>query len=180
MLKICGYSICVLLDMVFEQPFLTGVFPSEWKTRNIVPIHKNSDKQNIKNYYPVSLPLICGKVFERLIFNEMFNYVYVNKLISLKTSLASNLVIPVLINYYYEIFASFDNGLEVRSAFLDIPKAFDKVWHEGGIFKLKQSGISGEHLYMLSDFLSDRKKGLKIVKIRHGPIFMLEFLKDLF
>ena len=102
MLKICGYSICVLLDMVFEQPFLTGVFPSEWKTRNIVPIHKNSDKQNIKNYYPVSLPLICGKVFERLIFNEMFNYVFVNKLISLKTSLASNLVIPVLINYYHE------------------------------------------------------------------------------
>ena len=58
------------------------MFPSEWKTRNIIPIHKNSDKQNIKNYYPVSLPLICGKVFERLIFNEMFNYFFVNKLIS--------------------------------------------------------------------------------------------------
>ena len=99
---------------------------------------------------------------------------------SLKTSVACNLVIPVLINYYHEIFTSFDNGLEVRSAFLDICKAFDKVWHEGIIFKLKQSGISGEHLYILSYFMSDRKKGLKIVKIRHGPIFMLEFLKDLF
>ena len=40
----------------------------------------------------------------------------------------------------------------------DISKAFDKVWQEGFIFKLKQNGISGELLHVLSDFLSNRKQ----------------------
>ena len=57
----------------------------------------------------------------------------------------------------HEIYKSFDNGLEVRG-FLDISKAFDKVWHDGLIFKLKQSGISGDLLQILSDFLSNRKQ----------------------
>ena len=42
--------------------------------------------------------------------------------------------------------------------FLDILKAFDEVWHKGIIFKLKQNGISGKLLSVLSDFLKDRKQ----------------------
>ena len=52
---------------------------------------------------------------------------------------------------------SFDDGFEVRGVFLDISKAFDKVWHKGIIFKLKRNGISGKLLNVLSDFLKDRK-----------------------
>ena len=48
---------------------------------------------------------------------------------------------------------SFDDGFEVRGVFLDISKAFDKVWHKGIIFKLKQNGFSGKLLSVLSDFL---------------------------
>ena len=44
MLKICRDSICVPLEMIFKQALLTGVFPSEWKKGNIVPIHKKGDK----------------------------------------------------------------------------------------------------------------------------------------
>ena len=79
--------------MIFKQALLTGVFPSEWKKGNIVAIHKKGDKQNIKNYRPVSLLPIYGKIFERLVFNEMFIYFSASKLIS-KTSLVSNPVIP--------------------------------------------------------------------------------------
>ena len=82
MLKTCGDSICVPLEMIFKQGFLTHVFPFESKKRNIVPVHKKSDKQNIANYRPVSLLPICGKIFERLIFNEMFKYFSTNRLIS--------------------------------------------------------------------------------------------------
>ena len=78
MLKICGDSICVPLDMIFKQALLTGVFPSEWKKGNIVPIHKKDGKQNIKNYRPVSLLQIYRKVFERLILNKMFIYFSAN------------------------------------------------------------------------------------------------------
>ena len=66
----------------FKQVVLTGVFPSEWEEGNIGPISKKGDKQNIQNYRPVSLLPICGKIFERLIFNEMFIYFSANKLIS--------------------------------------------------------------------------------------------------
>ena len=56
------------------------------------------------------------------------------------------------------IYVSFDEGYEVPGVFLDISKAFDKVWHEGLIFKLKQNGISGKLLHLIKDFLSHRKQ----------------------
>ena len=62
-----------------------------------------------------------------------------------------------LLSITHEIFTSFDNGLEVTSVFVEISKAFDKFWHEGFIFKLKQNGISVELLHILSNFSSNRK-----------------------
>ena len=82
MLKVCGHSIYKPLEIIFNQCLETGVFPSEWKKGNIVPIHKKGDKQTLKNYRPVSLLPICGKVLERLIFNEMFEFFIESKLIS--------------------------------------------------------------------------------------------------
>ena len=129
MLKICGDSICVSLEMIFKQALLTGVFPSEWKKGNIIPIHKKGEKQNIENYRTVSLLPICGKIFERLTFNEMFKYFSVNKLFSKNQSgfEPGDPCINQILSITNEIFAPFDNGLEVRSVFLDISKAFDKV-----------------------------------------------------
>ena len=62
MLKICGDTICKPLELIFKQALTTGVFPSEWKKGNIVPCYKKGDKQNIKNYRPVSL-LLSAKIF---------------------------------------------------------------------------------------------------------------------
>ena len=63
MLKICRNTICKPLELIFKQALTTGVFPSEWKKGNIVPCYKKGDKQNIKNYRPVSLFPICRKFF---------------------------------------------------------------------------------------------------------------------
>ena len=49
-------------------------------------------------------------------------------------------------------------GLEVRGIFLNISKAFDKVWPDELILKLHQNGICGEMTNILEDFLSDKKK----------------------
>ena len=57
----------------------------------------------------------------------------------------------------HEIYKSFDKGFEVRGVFLDILKAFDKVWHEGLIFKLKHNSMSGNLINLLCDFLKNRK-----------------------
>ena len=58
----------------------------------------------------------------------------------------------------HEILSAFDMRLEVRGIFLDISKAFDKVWHDGLIFKVRQNGICGEIINILEGFLSGRKQ----------------------
>ena len=63
-----------------------------------------------------------------------------------------------LLSITHKIYNSFDEGLEVKSVFLDISKAFDKVCHKGLLFKLSQNGISGNLLDLLSSFVSDRKQ----------------------
>ena len=82
MLKLCGEAICRPLIIIFKTYLNTGKFPSEWKKGNIVPVHKKDDKQNVKNYRPESLLPICGKIFERLIYNVMYYIFSDNKLLS--------------------------------------------------------------------------------------------------
>ena len=74
MLKICGDSICRPLNIIFKTSLRTGKFPLECKKANIVPIQKKGDKQAVKNYRPVSLLPICGKIFEKLLYNEMLKF----------------------------------------------------------------------------------------------------------
>ena len=63
-----------------------------------------------------------------------------------------------------EIHVAFEDKtcLEVRAVFLDISKAFDKVWHEGLLFKLKQNGISESLLELLGSYLQNRKQRVVI------------------
>ena len=143
MLKLCGKSICKPLDLIFQSSIKQGKFPTEWKKAYVVPVHKKGDKQILKNYRPVSLFASCGKIFERLICNDLFEYFTENDLISQNQSgfKPGDSCINQLISITHEIYQSFDHGLEVRGVFLDISKAFDKVWHESFIYKLKQNGV---------------------------------------
>ena len=158
--KMCGKTICEPLESIFCEYLNTGLFPLEWKKANLVPVYKKGNKQCLKNYRPVSLLPICGKIFEKLIFNEIFKLFNENNLISPKQSgfKPGDSCINQLISITHEIYESLDAGLEVRSVFLDISKAFDKVWHEGVLFKLSQNGISGNFLKLLTDFLKNRKQ----------------------
>ena len=78
----------------------------------------------------------------------------------------------------HEICEPFGVGLEVRSVFLDISKAFNKVWHDVIIFKLTQNGMLGNLLNLLQDFLKERKQRVVLTsKSLHGKISMLQYLK---
>ena len=63
-----------------------------------------------------------------------------------------------LLAIMHEIFEAFDCNppVEVRAVFLDISKAFDKVWHEDLLYKLKSMRISGELYNLLENYLSGR------------------------
>ena len=130
-----------------------------WKKANVVLVHKKGDKQILKKYRPVSLLPICGKIFERLIYNNFFEYFIENDLIFQNQSgfKPGDSCINQLISITHEIYQFFDDGLEVKEVFLYISKAFDKVWREGLIDKLKQNGIKGNLLDTLTNFLNDGK-----------------------
>ena len=114
----------------------------------------------MENYRPVSLLPICGKIFDRLIFNSLFNYFIENNLLSPHQSgfIPGDSCVQKLISISHEIYNVLDCNLslEVRGVFLDISKAFDKVWHDGLIYKLKRNGITGDLLRLIQSFLSDR------------------------
>ena len=74
MLKILGKTICERLECIFREFLNTGLFPLEWKKANLVPVYKKGDKQSLKSYRPISLLPICGKIFEKVIFNGMFKF----------------------------------------------------------------------------------------------------------
>ena len=69
-----------------------------------------------------------------------------------------NSCINQLLAITHEIYKSFDACLDVTAVVLDISKVFDKVWHQGLLYKLKQNSISGNLLETLTDFLKDRKQ----------------------
>ena len=144
MIKICDTSICRPLKLIFQACLESGKFPNEWKKANVVPVHKKGDKQILKNYRPISLLPIAGKIFERLLYDRMFEFFIANNLISKNQSgfRPGDSCINQLLSITQEIYQSFNDNLEVRAAFLDISKSFDKVWNKGLIFKLKQNGIS--------------------------------------
>ena len=74
LLKICDSSIVRPLSIIFKNCLQSGSFPNNWKKSNVAPIHKKGDKQLLQNYQLVSLLPICGKIFERIIFNPIFEY----------------------------------------------------------------------------------------------------------
>ena len=96
--------------------------------------------------------LLIVKIFERIVYDNMLKYFLDNNhLIFLKQSgfRPGNSYINQLLLITHDIFTSFDNELEPRGAFLDISKAFNKVWHDGLIYKLKQNGIKDKLLCLL-------------------------------
>ena len=121
---------------------------------------KKNDKRLVNNYRPISLLPIFGKIFEKIIFNRVYNFLLNENLLNPNQSAfrPSDSCINQLIATTHEIFEAFDCNppLEVRSVFLDISKAFDKVWHEGLLFKIKSMGISGELYNLLENYLSGR------------------------
>ena len=90
----------------------------------------------------------------------MFEFFTDNELISSNQSgfKPGDFCINQLLYITHDIYQSFDDGLETRAVFLDISKAFDKVYYEGLLCKLKQNGISSNLLNIIKDFLSLRKQ----------------------
>ena len=162
MLLLCDDSVVLPLKIIFKNILLTTIYPGMWKLANVTPIFKKGVKQLIKNYRPISLLPICGKIFEKIIFNNLSSYLNANNLITKNQSgfRPGDSTTNQLLYLTNEIHEAFENpkSLEVRAVFLDISKAFDKVWHDGLLSKMKQNGVSGSLLKIFRNYLNNRKQ----------------------
>ena len=131
MKKIYDKSLVKPLIMLFQNSMTSTHYPDIWKRSNIILVHKKNDKQLIQNYGPISLLSVFDKIFEKVVFNRIYNFLLNERLLNPDQSgfRPSNSCINQLLAITHEIFVSFDcnPSLEVRSVFLDISKAFDKV-----------------------------------------------------
>ena len=121
MIKICASSISKPLAILFRNCLESEYFPKEWKKGNIVLVHKKHDKQLIKNYQPVSLLPIYSKIFEKVIFNSLFKYLYDNNLLTSNQSGfgPGDSCVHQLLSIMHKIYKAFDANpsLDVRGIF---------------------------------------------------------------
>jgi hypothetical protein len=160
LLKEGGRPLSIVLCRIFSLSLQTYKFPSMWKQANVTPLHKKDDQNEVSNYRPISLLSCVSKIFERIIFKHMYNHFRNNFILSDFQSgfLPGRSTTTQLIDVYHALCQAVDKEKEVRVVFLDIKKAFDKVWHKGLLYKLNQAGISGELLLWLKSYLSEREQ----------------------
>ena len=88
---------------------------------------------------------VRGKIFEKMIYNSLFKYLEDNNLSNGNQSdfRPGDSCVHQLLSITHKIYEVFDanQSLEVGRVFLDLSKAFDKVWHDGFMYKLKLLGI---------------------------------------
>ena len=72
--KAAGPVICEHLVFLINKSLSEGIFPSSLKIAKVLPLHKNGSKDDVNNYRPISLLVVWSKIFERFVFNRIFNY----------------------------------------------------------------------------------------------------------
>ena len=82
MIKIYDAEIEIPLCPIYEKCLATGKFPEIWKKANVLPIHKKESRQIKNSYRPISLLSICRKIFEKLIFDCIYEHLTDNQLIT--------------------------------------------------------------------------------------------------
>ena len=144
------------------QPLYKSKYVS-WYLEQIehLPSSQKDDKQIISNSRPVSLLPICGEIFERLMFSSFYEYVEENKLLSTMHQFgfrSNDSCVNQLLSIVHNLWKDFDahSTLETRGVLVDMGKAFEKVWHQRLIFKLKPVGFSDSLSNLIESFLSNR------------------------
>ena len=159
-LKMSSTIIAPILTKLLNKCIAEGVYPDILKIAQIIPIHKKGSKTDCSNYRPISLLSPFTKIFEKCLYDRMYNYLEDKKLITpnqygfwpkFSTSLA-------LSDICTEILTNIDSKKTICTIFLDLAKAFDIVDHSILLKKLHLYGFRGIPLQLLKSYLTNRKQ----------------------
>ena len=136
----------------------TGIFPSEWKLAKVTPIFKKSAESELNNYRPISVLPIVSKIFEKIVYQQLYDYLNENNLLSNYQSgfrsLCSTQTALLEATNNWPI--NRDNGLLNGVIFIDLKKAFDTIDHEIILRKLVNYEVDENSLRWFSLYLSNR------------------------
>ena len=138
----------------------TAKYPNMWKIAKVIALHKKGSHSDPGNYRPISLLDTFGKIFERLIYEQMISFIKQHSILFIyqygfRSGMSTTLA---LIDIIDKIKTNIDNNKFGLGIFIDIRKAFDTVNHSILLEKLEYYGFRGHSLILLKSYLTDRKQ----------------------
>ncbi|KAK4806943.1 hypothetical protein QYF61_027310 [Mycteria americana] len=146
------------LSIIYQQSWLTGEVPVDWRLANVTPIFKKGRKEDPGNYRPVSLTSVPGKLMEQIILSAITQHVEDNQ--GIKPSRhgfrKGRSCLTNLISFYDKVTHLVDEGKAVDVVYLDFSKAFDTVSHSILLEKLAAHGLDGCTLRWVKNWMDGR------------------------
>ncbi|KAK4816232.1 hypothetical protein QYF61_013640 [Mycteria americana] len=158
------------LSIIYQQSWLTGEVPADWRLANVTPIFKKGRKEDPGNYRPVSLTSVSGKLMEQIILSAITRHVENNQ--GIKPSQhgfrKGRSCLTNLISFYDKVTRLVDEGKAVDVVYLDFSKAFDTVSHSILLEKLAAHGLDGCTLRWVKNWLDGRAQRVVVNGVYSG------------
>ena len=132
-----------------------------WKIAHITPIYKRSGPKSCKSSYrPISLLPTLSKVFESIMHDRLLKHCLENNIITEKQAayLQGDSTVSQLLYMVHNIRKNWSENKVTQGVFLDVSAAFDKVWHNGLLAKMKCIGVNGNFYNTVRSYLSGRQQ----------------------
>ncbi|KAJ7423671.1 RNA-directed DNA polymerase from mobile element jockey-like protein [Willisornis vidua] len=145
------------LSIIFQQSWLSGEVPGDWKLANVTPIHKKGCKGDPGKHRPVSLTLVPGRVMEQIILSVITQHLQDGQGIrpSQHGFRRGRSCLTNLISFYDQVTHLEDEGKAVDVVCLDFSKAFDTVSHNTLLEKLVAHGLDKPTLCWIRSWLEE-------------------------